>query len=172
MAHGLPRSLARAKAINVATKKLRITVDESMTFTGSTGVAVFQTAVLAGLPEGNILIHGAVANLTFTGPTSGDLADDFEGDYSVGTVPTADNSLGDAGEADIVASTAIAAATSEASANNRGTQATQSIADNTASALEVNLNVLIDADEITNAVAVAIAVTGTIDIVYSALGDD
>lgn len=171
MTKGLPRSLSRAKAIDVACKKLRITVDESMTLTGDSGNAIFQTAVVGGLPEGNILIHGAVSNLTFTGPTSANLADDFQGDYAVGTAPTADTTL-NGSEVDIIASTAIPAATSEVSANVRSANATQVIVDNTASTLEVNLNVTLDADEVTDGEDVAVAVTGTIDIVYSVLGDD
>lgn len=169
---GLQRSLSRGpkatKDVNVA----RLVVDESLSFTGATGAAVFATAPLAGLPEGNILLLGSVANLTFTGPGSANLTDDFQGDYALGTVPTADNDLADSGEADLIASTAIPAATTEVSANVRATNATQAIIDNTAGDKEINLNVLLDADEVTNAQTVAVAVTGTVDIAYIVLGDD
>ena len=174
MTKGLPRSLKHASAFNAQdapAKRIRLQLNEAMTFTGSTGVAVFQTADIGGLPEGNFLLLGSVANLTFTGPTSADLSDTWAGDYSVGSAPTADNTLSGA-EVDIVPSTAIAAATAEVSASNRGTNATQVILDNTAGTLELNLNVLVDADDITNAVAVPITVTGSVDITYSMLGDD
>ncbi len=175
MTKGLPRSLKHASAFNAQdapTKRIRLDVNEVMAFTGSTGIAVFQTADIGGLPEGNFQLIGAVANLTFTGPTSADLADDFQGDFSIGTEATIDNDLGDTDEANIIASTAIAAATAEVSASNRSANATSVIVDNTAADKELNLNILIDADEITNAVAVNITVTGTVDITYSMLGDD
>lgn len=169
---GLQRSLSRGpkatKDVNVA----RLVLDESITFTGSTGVAVGGTAVLDTLPQGNILLLGAVANLTFTGPTSANLANDFQGDYAIGTAPTADNDLSDTNEANIIASTAIPAATAEVSANVRATNATQAIIDNTAGDMELNLNVLLDADEVTNGEDVAIAITGTVDVAYIVLGDD
>ena len=169
---GLQRSLSRGPQSGQHVVKQSISLDVDLTFTGSTGVAVGATAQVLALPEGNILLLGAVANLTFTGPTDANLTDDFQGDFSLGTVPTADNDLADSGEADIIASTAIAAATSEVSANNRGTNATQAILDNTGATLEVNLNVLLDADEVTNAEDVVVTVTGTVDLAYIVLGDD
>ena len=171
MGKGLPRSLSRAKPLVAATQKLRITVNEAMTMTGDSGAAIDQTAVLAGLPEGNILLLGAVSNLTFTGPTSANLADDFQGDYGIGTTPADDNTISGA-DVDIIGSTAIPAATTEVSANVRATNATAAVLDNTAGTLEVNLNVLLDADEVTDAEDVVLTVTGTVDIVYSVLGDD
>jgi hypothetical protein len=168
---GLQRSLSRGpkatKDVNVA----RLVVDQSLSFTGVTDTALFATKVLAALPEGNILLLGAVANLTFTGPTSANLTNDFEGDVSLGTAPTADNDLADANEANIIASTAIPAATAEV-ATVRATNATQAIIDNTDGSGEINLNVLLDANEVTNAQTVAIRVTGTVDIAYIVLGDD
>ena len=171
MSKGLPRSLSRGDRARRSIVTARLTVAESMSFTGSTGVAVYATAPLESFPEGNILLLGAVANLTFTGPTSANLTNDFEGDYSLGTTPTADTTLSGT-DADLVASTAIPAATAEVSANVRGTNAVQAIIDNTGGTAEINLNVTLDADEVTNAATVAIAVTGTIDIAYVILGDD
>jgi hypothetical protein len=172
MAKGYPRGLARGNKAKKDSNTIRLTLDEALTFTGATGAAVFATKALEGLPEGNILLLGAVSNLTFTGPTSANLANDFQGDYSIGTAPTADNDLSDTNEANIIASTPIPAATAEVSANVRATNATQAIIDNTAGDMEVNLNVLLDADEVTNGEDVDITVTGTVDIAYIVLGDD
>ena len=171
MTKGLPRSLSRGKPIDQAIRKLRIGVNETMTFTGATGFAVFATAPIAGLPEGNVLLLGAVANLTFTGPTSANLTDNFQGDYGVGTTPASDATISGA-DVDIIGATAIPAATAEVSANVRATNSTTAIIDNTAGTGEVNLNVLLDANEVTNAQDVDIVVSGTIDIAYSILGDD
>lgn len=171
MGKGLPRSLGRTPAIDAPVKKMRLNVNESLSFTGATAAAVFATAVLSGLPEGNVQVLGAAANLTFTGPTSANLLDDFQGDYGLGTTPADDNTI-TAGDVDIIGSTAIPAATAEVSAGVRGVNATPAIFDNTDGSLEINLNVLLDADEVTNAETVAIAVTGTVDLIYTVLGDD
>lgn len=168
---GLKRSLSRGAQATRDVVTVRLSINEALSFTGSTGVAVMATAPIAGLPEGNILLLGAVANLTFTGPTSADLADDFQGDYGLGTTPASDNTITGA-DVDIVGSTAIPAATSEVSAGVRGANATQAIIDNTDGSAELNLNVLLDADEVTNAVAVVVTVTGTVDVAYIVLGDD
>ena len=171
MAKGLPRSLARGDKARKGTVTARLVLDKTLTFTGSTGVAVFATTPLDGLPEGNILLLGAVSNLTFTGPTSANLADDFQGDYGVGTTPAVDATITGA-DVDLIGSTAIPAATSEVSANVRGTNAAQSILDNTAGTGEINLNVLLDADEVADGEDIDLTITGTIDIAYVVLGDD
>jgi hypothetical protein len=168
---GLQRSLSRGPKATKDVNVLRINVDKSMSFTGVTDTAVFATTVLEDFAEGNILLLGAVANLTFTGPTSANLTNDFEGDFAVGTSPTADTTLNGT-EVNLIASTAIPAATAEVAGPVRATNATQAILDNTDGAMEVNLNVTLDANEVTNAQTVAIRVTGTVDIAYIVLGDD
>jgi len=168
---GLQRSLSRAPAARKDTNVARLTLATPLTFLGATGVAVMATAALAGLPEGNILLLGAVSNLTFTGPTSADLLDDFQGDYGLGTTPATDATITGA-DVDLIASTVIPAATAEVSANVRGTNATQVIIDNTDGTAEINLNVLLAVGEVTNGVSVVITVSGTVDIAYIVLGDD
>jgi len=153
----------------VAKESLQIDVD--LSFTGADGVVVFATAPIAFLEEGNVLLLGAVANLTFSGPTSANLKDDFQGDYSLGSTATADITLAGT-DVDVIGSTAIPAATAEVSANVRGVNAAQAVINNTAAAGEINLNVLLDADEVTDGEDVVIAVTGTVDIAYIVLGDD
>jgi len=171
MTKGLPRSLSRGKPLDQASKKLRITVNEPMSFLGVSGAAIDQTAVIAGLPEGNILLLGAVANLVFSGPTSANLVDTWEGDFGIGTTPADDNTISGA-DVDIIGSTAITIAVAEVTPAVRATNATTAIIDNTAGTAEVNLNVLVDADDVTDTETVIITVTGTVDILYSMLGDD
>ena len=171
MSKGLPRSLSRGKAMAQTTKKLRLSVNEELLFTGDSGNAIEATANVAGLPEGNILLLGSVSNLTFTGPTDANLADDFEGDYGIGSTAADDNTISGT-DVDIIGSTAIPAATAEVSADVRATNATAAIIDNTEGTAAVNLNVLLDADEVGDTEEVTVTVTGTIDIVYSVLGDD
>jgi hypothetical protein len=171
MGKGLPRSLSRGPALLDELRKETIAINTTISVTGGAGSADFATAVLGDFPEGNVLFLGAVANLTFTGPTSANLADDWQGDFAIGTVPTADNSLGDAGEANMIASTAIPAATVEVS-SVRGAGATTAIFDNTDGSLEINLNVLLDDGEVGNTETVEITVTGELYVAYTMLGDD
>jgi hypothetical protein len=169
---GLPRSLARANPSVAAVQKVTIPINKTFDVTGVTGVAQFATAQIGGLPEGNILLLGAVAYLSLAGPGgSADLKDDFEGDFAIGTAPTADTTLNGA-EVDIIASTAMGPATAEVIALKRATNGTQAILDNTDGSLEINLNIVIDADEVTDGETVAIKATGALYLSYVVLGDD
>ncbi len=171
MTKGLQRSLSRGTKATRDSVVERLVVNATLTFTGVDGAAVMATAPLVLLPKGNIALQGAVANLTFTGPTSANLTDDFQGDYSLGTTP-ADNNTLTGTDVDIIEATAIVAASAEASANNRGVNDAQGIIDNTDGTGEVNLNVLLDADEVTDGEDVVVTVTGSVDVAYIVLGDD
>jgi len=170
MTKGLPRSLANGAKTRAPIVKQTIKVDAlALTVDGATGVG-FGSAVAGDFPEGNILLLGAVAYLAFTGPTSASLADDWEGDYGVGTTPAGDATLTGA-DVDLIASTALAAATAEASPRTRGTGATQAILDNTDGSLEVNVSLLVDDADI-SADDLAFTATGEIYLSYVVLGDD
>lgn len=170
---GLPRSLSRANPSVAAVQKLSIPIDKSFDVTGATGVVQRATAVVGDFPAGNILILGAVSYLRLSGPGgSANLTDDFEGDYAFGSAPNADTDLTDASDFDIIPATALPAATAEVQPLTRAINAGQSILDNTDGSLEINLNILIDADEVTNAQTVAIRAQGALYLSYVVLGDD
>jgi len=167
---GLPRSLARAKQEQARIVTLRIPLkDMPLTVAGTTGVG-FGSAVISGLPQGNILLLGAVAYAQFSKNGDADVQDTFDGDFSIGTVPTADVDVSDTGEADIIASTPLGAATAGLSPVLRVTNAAQAIIDNTAADLELNLNLLIDDANISG--AATFLVNGSLNIAYIVLGDD
>lgn len=166
---GLPRSLARAAALGSAASPKTIPIKNlAVTTSGASGVG-YGTAVIGGLPEGNILLLGAVAYLQFTKGSAGTIAT-FDGDYSIGSTPTADATL-TGGDADIVPSTALGAATAGVSPMVRGANATQIILDNTDGSLELNLNLIID-DASVSADAQAFTVSGVLALAYIVLGDD
>jgi len=170
MGKGLPRSLAAAKG-DKAVKVKRIKVkDKSLTVAAAGAGVGFGTAPIDDFPAGNILFLGAVANLQFTSADA-DIGATFDGDYSIGSAPDADGSLSGA-EADIIASTALGAATAKASPIVRGANATAAMLDNTDGSLEVNLNLLIDAANIADASSAAFVVNGDVWIAYAILGDD
>lgn len=136
--------------------------------TGATGVG-FGTVVIGGLPQGNILLLGAVAYATFTKLDAGTITT-FDGDFAIGSAPTADATLSGA-EVDIIPSTALGAATAGVSPTLRATNATQVILDNTDGSLELNLNLLMD-DASVSADDQDFTVSGGLYLVYSVLGDD
>lgn len=172
MSKGLRRSLKRSKFAGT-TIPHTIPVDVEIAITdGNPGVG---TAVIRGLPKGNILLFGAVAYLTFTDvdtATEGLIAA-FAGDYSMGSTADANGVLS-AGDVDIIASTAILAASS-VTPKTRGTTGATAfgvpiLLDNTDESLEINLNLLIDDASIDDAATVR--AVGALHIAYVVLGDD
>lgn len=173
MAKGYPRGLARGRPNTQEIIRQVVPVrDMQVTVAGLTGVG-FGTAVIGDVPEGNLLFLGAVSYLQFTGPGSANLQDNFDGDYAIGTAPTADATLAGA-EVDIIASTALGAATAEVSPRARGTHAvaiTGTVLDNTDNSLELNLNLLID-DASIDANGIVMRANGEVILTYIVLGDD
>jgi hypothetical protein len=169
MSKGFSRSLGRGSASSQPVCRETLTLrDKAITTSGLTGIG-FGTAVLAGLPQGNILILGAIAYLQFTKQSAGTIAT-FDGDVAIGSAPTADNALAGA-EVDIIPSTPLNAATAGVSPMVRGANATQVMLDNTDGSLELNLNLLLD-DASVSADAQAFVVNGTVQLAYIVLGDD
>lgn len=168
MTKGLTRTLSRNPARQAILKKTFKLSALALSVAGTSGVG-FGSAVLGDLPEGNILIMGAVAYMQFT-TADGDVQATFDGDYSVGSAATADATLNGA-EVDIIPSTSFGgAATAGVSPLARGAQPAQTILDNTDGSLELNLNVLIDDANISG--TGDFTVTGVLYLVYSILGDD
>lgn len=167
---GLQRSISRGPASQRTSFRHKITVrDATLTVDGATGVG-FGSVVIGDLPEGNILIEGGTAYMQFTGPTAAGLTDTWQGDYGVGTTPAGDGTLS-AADVDLIGSTAIAAATAEASPRTRGVSAVKAIVDNTDGSLEVNLSLLID-DANISANDIDMTVNGEVVLIYSVLLDD
>lgn len=162
-------SKANPKICKDAVRKHTIKFDE--TFAIADGAPGYGTAVISGLPEGNILVLGAVMNVQFTAGAGG-MSDTWDGDFSLGSAADADGSLA-AGEVDLIASTATVQAVAGVSSGNRGATATAIaglILDNTQGDLELNLNLIVDDADI-DAVDTCRA-QGVLYIVYAVLGDD
>jgi len=176
MGKGLKRSLALGgTAQNHTVLKQTVRVNEALEFTGSTGVAVDQTAVLeAGFPEGNIYVLGLMAQLAFdVSAGSANISDTWSGDIAIGTVATADNDITTpATNDDVLTSTTTGVASSEAIAATDFSNVTPFILDVTAGAVALNLNMIVDADDVTNATAATITVIGDLTILYTVMSDD
>lgn len=170
---GLLRSLSRNPARQDVIKQAIRVKNVPLVATGAAGVG-WATAVVGDFPQGNILLLGAVAYLQFSKNTVAGAAgvqDTFDGDYSLGTTPTADNALAGT-EANIVPSTPLGAATAGVSPVVRGASTTPpGMLDNTDDSLEINVNLLID-DANISADAQNLLVSGVIYVSYVVLGDD
>lgn len=169
MGKGLPRSMARGAAQRQELVKLTVPIKNvTVTVAGLSGVG-FGTAVIGGLPAGNLLFLGAVGYVQFDAPASGITAT-WSGDYSIGSAPTADAALA-GGEVDIVPSTPVGPAVATVSPMTRGANATQVMLDNTDGSLELNLNLLVDDADI-SANDVAIVANGVLQLAFVVLLDD
>lgn len=166
---GLKRSLERSKGTALQTVSVPI---KNATVSVVNGAPGYGSAVLAGLPEGNILFLGAVAYFQFS-TSDADVIATFDGDYSIGTAATVDSDLADANEADIIPSTPLGVATAKLSPVVRGASTDAlggGIIDNTSNTLNLHLNLLIDDSSISG--AADFTVNGDVFIAYLILGDD
>lgn len=164
---GLLRSLGRNPAQQAVRKQLVRVTNKAISVAGTTGVG-FGSVEIGDLPSGNILLLGAISYLQFT-TVDADVQATFDGDYSIGSAPTADASLAGA-EVDLIPSTPLGAATGGVSPVVRGANATQVMLDNTDGSLELNLNLLIDDVNISG--PGDFTVSGFVMLLYSVMADD
>lgn len=173
MAKGLPRSNSRGSPAVADIVKQAIPFSASLVSSGATGVG-FGSVAIAGLPEGNVLILGAVAYAVVSKDTVAGAAgtlDAFTGSYAIGSVANADADLTDPTDFDVVAATTLSAATAGVSPNTRGAGGAQSIVDNTDSSKKLYFNLLLD-DASVSADTQHLKVAGTLYVAYIVLGDD
>ncbi len=173
MGKGLPRSQSRGEPNRQEIIRQVINVQDGLlTVAGASGVG-FGSLVIGDFPEGNIVFLGATAYLQFTGPTSGSLGDTWAGDYGVGTIPASDGTIA-AGDIDLINTTALAAATAEASPRTRGVHVPGDVGethDNTDNSLEINLSLLVDNADI-SANDIIFTVNGVVQLAYIVMLDD
>jgi len=171
MTKGLPRSLGRSNALKQAVKKISLEIDHDISVT-ATGAAIgFGSVVLGGLPEAYLKIHAVAIKVQFRGPTSANLTDTWDGDFGVGSTPASDATI-TAGDVDFISSTAIGAATAELSPVLTVADGVDLVLDNTAGDLELNLNLLVDAANITDDTVVIIRARGVLEVVVTTMLDD
>ncbi len=178
MAKGLPRSHASAnKSLAPIVRDTIVVKAKTVTLTEDAGgQPAWATLVIGDFPEGNVLFLGAASYFTFSGSGSdADLGDTWEGNYGVGTVPSTDDTDPIATtQEDIIKVVDIAAATAEVSPRTRSVSTDGEAGvmyDNTDGSLELNLNILVDAANITGDDSV-LTIDGELYIVYVVLGND
>lgn len=170
MTKGLLRSIKRGGAA-APIQRVNIPLSFSLTnIDGASGVG-WDTAVISDFPEGNVLLLGAVLNLTAT-EAHANIINTFSGNVSVGTTATADATLATT-EVDIIPSTAFGPAVSSSAPVRAVSTASigGSVLDNTDGSLEINVNVTI-ADASIDADNTTMSFAGTLSLVYVMLQDD
>lgn len=189
---GLIRSLSRAKRViaspavspvsgvvsqefDRSARTLKLTFsDVSIALVDEAGVVAYAGLKIADLPEGAILLQGAVADLALTKSSAG-VNDDWDGDFSIGTVTASNNGTLSSTEANIIPSTATPQATSGATTAKGESTSTEAgtIIDGTTTPVDVYLNFLVDdADHDVTTTPCNLIVNGTIEIHYALLGDN
>lgn len=126
-------------------------------------------------PEGFIQLMGTVANLgiSVAAANQADYTDATPtGDIGIGSViitdPTAFST--DATDDDYAAGVAFTMAAYDAASNPMGTQAAQ-LEDGSTTPATLNVNALVDAADIDDGVTSEVLINGTIDVVWSLIGD-
>lgn len=170
---GFTRSMSRGRVQSQTVHKLTLPIrNKTIEIDGAAGVG-FGSLAFGELPQGNLLLLGAVAYIQLTGPGSASLIEAWEGDFAIGSAPTADAALAGA-EVDIIPSTPIGPAVAEASPRTRAASIGETagvVLDNTDDALELNLNVLVD-DTSISANDIILTVSGELYLSFVVLGDD
>jgi hypothetical protein len=138
--------------------------DKQVTVSATTGTGV-GSAVLEELPDGMLFIAAATAVLDFTSSAE-DLANGWNGDYAIGTSPTTDATIVGT-ESNLIPVTAIGPASGRVIGPTRGTRNSPINIDNFSGSAEVNINLLVDAANITDNRSAVITVNGTIDLLLS-----
>jgi len=168
---GLIRSLSRGSEIDQKVVKKTIVIDTSVDITGVAGAVDAAQVVIGDLPTGYILLLCAISSIGLDGTGDAHIIDNWEGDYAIGTVPNANLTLAGT-DLDLLPAVALDAGASDkiAPAVTSVTTATEQILiDNTGGALEINLNILIDDNVITDTEDGTFAVAGTLKLAYIVL---
>lgn len=152
------------------------TIHQSILTLASTPVTVANTTgasfggvKLYDFPEGRILILGVTANLSFVW-TDEDIAADGSGDFSLGTTITADATL-DGTDVDLLPSSAMLDPFVLGVGTGVGALAASAQFDGTATAVDANLNIIIDDADVSDAASDIVLVSGTVTMTWINLGD-
>lgn len=170
MAKGLVRSQGRALPGTEA-GFLRVTYpikNVSVTIGAAAAGPGIGTVVIGDFPKGDIVFVAGVSSLSLSTADT-DFTATYDGSYSVGTTADADGTLAGT-EVNLIASSTIAAATARVSNNNRGSGATPAVFNNTDNSLEVNLNIAIDAADVTDAQSGTFVLNGFVTLFYATVG--
>lgn len=156
--------------------QLRLTLDEvSVTVANTTG-ASFGGVKLFDFAEGRLLVLGSTADLDFdwsgtAGDASGDeIVQTGSGDFALGTTISADATLGGT-DVDLLPSSAMTDPFVAGVGRGVGALAASAQFDGTATAKDLNLNIIIDDADVEDTDSAPVLVSGTIIVTVINLGD-
>lgn len=130
------------------------------------GVVAYGSQKIVDMPEGAIVVLGAVANLTFTEAATGINAD-FDGDFGIGTTAAGNNNALATTEQDIIQTTATVQAVSSVAVAKAVRTGAPAAFDGTVTPVDLYLNLLIDdADQNIGAGPAIVNVNGTVTLHY------
>lgn len=147
--------------------------DVVMALTDVASTVAYTALKVYDFPAGAFLFLGATADLVITKDAAG-VNDDWDGDFSLGTVTASNNNSLSSTEADLIPSTQTPQAQSGATtAKGQTTTALSSVIfDGTSVPKDAFLNILVDdGDQDTTATPTNLVVSGTITITWANLGD-
>lgn len=170
MSKGLQRSIERARKQTRDIVTERFSVAAPIDVDGAVGIGDGQLAI-GGLPKGQVLLLGAYCSLVFRGAGGqAGLSDTWAGNFSIGTTADADDTLATT-DANVVASTALTAATAEVSPETEGSNVVAAIIDNSSGASGLFINLLVDDVDI-SADDINMAVEGVVGLSYVVLAEE
>lgn len=139
-----------------------------ISMTDEAGVVAYGGSKVYDFPEGNILIHGATANLTLLKSGAGINAD-FDGDFGVGTVTATNDAALATTEQNIIPTTATPQAVAGATTAKGINAADIAPLDGTTTPVDVFLNFVID--DLDQNGGGTLLVSGTLTLLWTSLGD-
>lgn len=178
MTKGLRRSMRNARLKGTPGSLVRqVAFDKTIVIPDPGAAIAFATTVLAGLPQANLWIGAALAYFQVRDVGAAGLIAAFQGNFAVGSTPTANATL-DTTEVNIIPSTAFTAAAgvtprvrAAPAADGNGLMTNNgTFLDNTDGSLELNGNItILDASISAQA---TVRVTGELYLVMAEMGDD
>ena len=195
MSKGLPRSLAKlyetlsagavsgegvqgggvpGRGIGAIQKERLVLTNTPIVMVDNAGTIAFGSLKIFDVTEGLMLFHGAVMSLALTLSAAG-IDVDWEGDIALGTVAASNNNTLATTEQNLIPTTAVPEAVASVTTGDGQSTGTESgsLLDGTATPVDIFLNLLVnDVDHDITSIPTNVIVNGTIDIIYTMLGDN
>ena len=162
-------TLAQAESLPGVHKPVITLTAFPVTVANTTGIS-FGGAKYYDFPAGGIMHLGATANFTAINWAGQDIAAAGSGDFSLGTTITADGTLATT-EVNLLPSSAMLDPFVASVGTGVGVSTAVAFADGTTTAVDANLNVIIDDADVADGASDVVLFTGTITHYWINLGD-
>lgn len=154
---------------NTVVKQTVLSLTATPVTVANTTGASFGGVKLYGFPAGRILVLGVTADLSMDWSAS-DIVATGSGDFSMGTTITTDATL-DGTDVNLLPSTGMLDPFAAGVGTAKGALAASAQFDGTSTAIDANLNIIIDDADVDNAASDIVLVTGTVKLTWINLGD-